>query len=243
MVAIPAKLYSATDDGKVSNIHQYHSECGNRIQMPKWCPVCQKRLETSEIKRGYEISKDQHITLEETDLESLPLRSLKQIEVVQFIDPAGIDVRCYTDCYLLSCEDVGARAFTLFLKVMETANLVAIAKLTYREREHLSAVRPFDGIMLLQTLHYSEELRPYDELKPRQVAISDREMEMAQMLIKAMTGQFDHKAYHNEYKEAFGKLIEAKIAGETIPAQAEKAPVSDVVEALLASLKAVGVEK
>lgn len=241
MVAIPAKLFTSTDDKRVS-FHQYHSECQSRLQMPKWCPVCERKVEQTEIKRGYEISDTQHIILEEQDFQSLPLKSLKQIEVVKFVDGARIDIRAITDCYFLSCEDIGAKAFVLFLKAMESANLVAIAKLTYREREHLSAIRPYNGIMLLQTLHYADELRPFDELRPRQVAVSDREMEMALALIKAMTGEFDLAEFHDDYREALGKLIEAKLNGETITAPAEQAPVKDVADALIESLNLLGVK-
>lgn len=243
MVSIPAKLYTATDDRRVP-FHQYHAECGSRIQMPRWCPVCERKLETAEIERGYEISETRHIILEETDFQSLPLKSLKQIEVVEFVDSASIDIRAYADCYFLSCEDVGVKAFNLLLKAMEKVKLVAIAKLTYREREHLSAIRPYDGIMLLQTLHYADELRPHDELKPRQMAmISDREMEMALALVKAMTAEFELANYHNDYREALEQLIEAKLDGKVItPIVPELAPVTDVAEALIQSLKLVGVK-
>jgi len=239
MVAIPAKLYTATDDKRVS-FHQIHGECGSRIQMPKWCPVCDRKLEAHEIKKGYEISENQHIILEDTDFQSLPLKSLKQIEVIEFVPSSQIDVRAFDSCYFLSCEDTGAKAFTLFLKAMETANLVGIAKLTYREREHLSAVRPYDGIMLLHTLHYADELRPYQDLKPREVALADNELELAQMLIDKMKGEFDLTKYHNDYREALERLIEAKLSGEVITVAPEQAPVTDVAEALLASLNMAG---
>jgi len=241
MVAIPAKLYTATDDKRVS-FHQIHAECGSRIQMPKWCPNCQRKLEAQEIKKGYEIGENQHIILEEQDFQSLPLKSLKTIEITEFTDRSWIDVRCFDACYFLTCEDTGAKAFTLFLKAMEKSNLVAIAKLTYREREHLASIRPYDGVMLLHTLHYAEELRPYDELKPRQVELSDKEMELALMLVDKMRGEFELGKYHDDYREALEKLIEAKLAGEVITAPAEKPPVTDVAEALLQSLQLTGVK-
>lgn len=243
MVAIPAKLYSATDDKRVS-LHQIHGECGSRIQMPKWCPACEQKLEASEIKKGYEVTEGQHILLEESDFESLPLKSLKTIEVVEFVDGSRIDVRAYSDCYFLSCEDTGAKAFSLFLMAMAKANLVAIGKLAYREREHLSAIRPYDGVMLLQTLHYADELRPYDEIKPRAVALSDKEMELAMMLIDRMRGEYDHTKYHDDYREALEKLVEAKISGQVVPVQVEaKAPTGDVLDALLASINLAGAKK
>lgn len=239
MVAIPAKLYSSTDDKRVS-FHQYHAECGTRIQMPKWCPGCDRKLEAFEIKKGYEISKDQHVILEESDFESLPLNSLKTVEVVEFVDPARIDGRCYADSYFLSCEDTGAKAFRLFSYAMEKLNVVGIAKLTYRDREHLSAIRPYDGIMLLQTLHYSDELRPYDELKPREVALADKEIELAEGLVQAMIVEFDLAKFHNEYREALETLIEAKINGEVITVIHEKPGVTDVADALIKSLEMIG---
>jgi len=239
MVAIPAKLYSATDNKRVS-FHQIHAECGSRIQMPKWCPNCQRKVEAQEIKKGYEIGENQHIILEEQDFQSLPLKSLKTIEVTEFTDRSWIDIRCFDACYFLTCEDTGAKAFTLFLKAMEKANLVAIAKLTYREREHLASIRPYDGVMLLHTLHYADELRPYEELKPKQVELSDKEMELALMLVDKMRGEFELGKYHNDYREALERLIEAKLAGEVIPVASEKAPVTDVADALLASLGMVG---
>lgn len=242
MVAIPAKLYTATDDRRVS-FHQIHGECGSRIQMPRWCPKCERKLETAELKKGYEVSENQHIILEDTDFQSLPLKSLKTIEVIQFVDGSQIDIRAYGDCYFLTCEETGAKAFRLFLKAMEQANLVGIAKLAYREREHLSVIRPHDGIMLIHTLHYADELRPYQDLKPREVALADNELELAQTLIGKMRGEFDLSQYHDDYREALEKLIEAKLAGEVITAPAERPPVTDVADALLASISLVGAGK
>jgi len=211
--------------------------------MPKWCPACERKLETHEIKKGYEINEAQHIILEDSDFQSLPLKSLKTIEVTEFVDGNQIDLRSYHDCYFLACEDTAVKAFKLFLTAMEKANLVAIAKLTYRDREHLSAIRPYDGIMLLHTLHYADELRPYDELKPRMVELSDNELELATMLVGKMKADFDYSQYHNDYREALERLIEAKLAGEVITAPAEKAPVADVADALLASLSMVGANR
>lgn len=240
MVAIPAKLYTATDDRRVS-FHQIHADCGSRLQMPKWCPQCERKVETSEIKKGYEMGEG-NIILEESDFQSLPLKSLKTIEVVEFTDRSRIDIRCLDTCYFLTCEDIGAKAFTLFLTAMEKANLVAVAKLTYREREHLVSIRPYDGLMLLHTLHYADELRPSDELKPRAVAISDKEMALALMLIDKMKGDFALGKYHDDYREALERMIEAKLSGQVLPASEAPAPVGDVADMLLKSLELASVK-
>lgn len=239
IVSIPSKLYSATEDAKIS-LHQYHKECGSRISMPKYCPNCQRMLESADITKGYEVGEG-YVPLSEQDFQSLPLKSVKTIEVVEFVEASQIDIRCYDKPYFMAADEAGHKAYKLFLMAMEKANVVAVAKLTYREREHLAVIRPYDGVMLLQTIHYADELRDYQDLRPHEYLISDREMELAETLVKAMSvSQFELGKYQNEYRDALERLIEAKIAGEVLPtAEAVPPPVADVAEALLASIELV----
>ena len=239
MVAIPSKLYSATEDTDIS-LHQYHKECGSRISMPKYCGTCQKMLTTADITRGYEVG-DSYVPLTEADFQSLPLKSVKTIEVVEFVDENQIDLRCYDKPYFLASDEGGYKAYKLFVQAMAEAKLVAVAKLAYLEKERLSVVRPYQGVMMLQTLRYAEELKDFADLRPVEYPVSDKELNLAVSLVKAMAvPQFDLTKYHDEYRQALERLIEAKIAGEALPvAQEAPAPVSDVADALLASLKLV----
>ena len=244
VVSIPAKLFSPTEDKRVS-FHQLHGECGSRLQMPKWCPNCNRKVESAEVKKGYEVAKGQNIMLEDTDFQNLPLKSLKSIEIVEFVQERQIDIRAFADYYFLSCEDIGAKPFALLMSAMKKADLMAIAKLCYREREHLSAIRPYNGIMLLHTLHYADELRPYEEIRPAQVSLSEKDSELAQMLVDRMRGDFDLSKYHDDYREALERMIEAKLMGKTeaVITEPEKAPVADVAQALMQSLEMLGVKK
>ena len=239
MVAIPSKLYSATEDVDIS-LHQYHKDCGRRISMPKYCGTCQKMLATADITKGYEVG-DSYVPLTESDFQSLPLKSVKTIEVVEFVDESQIDIRCYDKPYFLGSDEGGYKAYRLFVQAMAESRLVAVAKLAYRERERLAIVRPYQGVMMLQTLRYAEELKDCSDLEPPAYAISEKEQNLAVSLVKAMAvPQFDLSKYHDEYRQALEKLIEAKIAGEVLPvAQEATVPVSDVADALLASLKLV----
>jgi DNA end-binding protein Ku len=239
MVAIPSKLYSATEDADIS-LHQYHKDCGSRISMPKYCGTCQKMLASADITKGYEVG-DSYVPLSEQDFQSLPLKSVKTIEVVEFVDETQIDIRCYEKPYFLASDEGGYKAYKLFVHAMAESKLVAVAKLCYRERERLALVRPYQGVMMLQTLRYADELRDFSDLKPMEYPVSDKELDLAVSLVKAMASpQFDLGKYHDEYRQALEKLIEAKIAGEVLPvAQEAPAPVSDVADALLASLKLV----
>ena len=240
MVSIPSKLYSATEDARIS-LHQYHRECGSRISMPKYCPNCQRMLQTEDITKGYEVGEG-YVPLSEVDFQSLPLKSVKTIEVVEFVDASQVDIRCYDKPYFLAADEAGHKAYKLFLLAMEQTNLAAVAKLTYREREHLAIIRVYDGVMLLQTIRYADELREYDDLRPHEYPISEKEMELALTLVRAMAAsQFELDNYQNEYRQALERLIEAKIAGEVLPTpETELAPPADVADALLASLELVG---
>ena len=245
MVAVPVKLYSATDEQAV-HFNQLHRECGQRIQMPKWCPQCARKVEPTELVKGYEVSKGQYVVLDEADFQALPLKTLKTIEVVEFVDGSGIDPRHYDKSYFLAPDEAGGKAFLLFLQVVAEMGLTAVAKLCYHEREHLSALKPFGGVMLLQTLFYTDELRDPSELYPKTVPnITDREKDMARRLVEAMKSPVvDLSKFRDDYRDALLKVVEAKVAGQPIQAVAQ-APtgVVDLADALLASIQAAETAK
>jgi len=243
MVAIPAKLYSATEDQKVE-LHQAHRECMTRIKMPRWCPTCDRKVEGEEILRVYELAKDQYVPLDESDFQTLPLKSLKVVEVDSFVNADNIDPRLFDKSYFLVPEDVGLKAFHLLRKAMEKSKLAAVAKLGYRDREHLALVCPHGRGMLLQTLHYADELRSIEDFSilSQEAMISEKEMASALALVEALKVEdFDLSKYHNEYREALIGLIEAKMQGKvvTAPTAPKATSASDLDAALQASIDAI----
>jgi DNA end-binding protein Ku len=239
MVVIPIKLYGATEEHKIS-LNQLHTECKSQIKMPKWCPKCEKFLTPGEISKGYPLDKERFVELTGDDMAMLPLASIKSIAVKTFAKGV-LDPRMVTDHYYLSPDEMGAKAFVLFMKAMETSGVYAVARITMREREHLCAIRPMDGILLMQTLHWTDEVRDYGELMATAI-VSEKEMQMAQALISAMTGEAKLEDEQDQFTEAMKELIAAKLSGKVLEAPA--APVRaepDLVDALMASLKATGV--
>jgi len=236
MVAIAAKLYSATEDKRVS-FHQVHRECMTRIKMPRWCPSCERMLDTTEIQRVYELSAGQYVPFEEADFQALPLKSLKVIEVEAFVDPSNIDPRVFEKPYFLAPDEMGVKAFQLLRQAMEKSGLSAVAKLTYREREHIALIRPHGKALLLHTLYYADELKDVDAIAPTQEAmISEKEMAMALQLVQALKGEFDLSQYRDDYREALSQMIEAKIEGKAV-AKVE-VPEATIAFDLEASLRA-----
>ncbi len=241
LVSIPVKMFHSIQE-TTPRLHLVHAECGTRIQQKRYCPNCQRLIEWKEVKSGYEVTKDRHVIVEEEELESLPLKTLKSIDIQEFIDISQIDPRACYDSYYLVPEEEGVKPFWLLLKAMEATKLVAIGKLGYREREYLALIRPFNNLLLLQTLHYADQIRDPKEIPPlSEVAITERELSLAITLIGTLKNEkFDWNKYQDEYGQALSKLIEAKIQGLTlIPPRAEAKPkVLDLAETLLASIQA-----
>jgi DNA end-binding protein Ku len=240
MVSIPVKLYGAVEEQAV-RFNTLHRECGNRIQMPRWCPNCERRLEQAETVKGYPVGDDKFVVLEEQDFQALPVKSLKSIEVVEFVEASRIDPRHYDKPYFVAPDQAGGKAFALLMRGMEQVGKVAVAKLSMREREHLCTIRPFGEVLLLQTLYWADELRDAGAVKASLPQVTEQELKMAVALIQALEGEGDLTGYKDEYREALVRLIEAKLNGEAIQAAPveEAKPTEDVLAGLMASVEAV----
>jgi DNA end-binding protein Ku len=247
MVVMPVKIYPATQDKSVGMFNQIHAACGSRIKMPKTCPKCNRPVEAGEMVKGYSLGKvkggeEKFIYITDQELENMPLETAQNIAIDAFVPAEKIaDPRWLESCYFLSPEDTAVRPFVLFARTMENINSVGVAKVALKEqKEHLCIVRPFAGMLMLQTLHWADELRDYSEIMVS-TNVTEKEMELAKSLITAMTKEVDLASYQDEYRKAMLELIAAKQAGRSIAAPvAPKPAASDMVEALLASLKAVG---
>jgi DNA end-binding protein Ku len=245
MVVMPVKLYNSTTDNKretaMSNLH---IACGTPVKMPKHCPTCNIDVAVTDMVKGYAIGKDQYVRLTKEELATLPLSSTGNISVDGFIKDGLDDPRWVEKTYFLTPDKVGGKAFALFLKAMAAENVSGVAKITMREGsgESLCIVKPWNGLLTLQTLRWPEELKETQEFMPDNVAITDREMAMAKALINSMTGEFTPYNYVDSYTEAFKKLVEAKLSGEVIaaPVPLKDTSTDDIMAALEASLAAMG---
>jgi len=239
LVGMEVKLYKAVDQAE-TEFHLMHQDCGGgRIKYLYQCQKCQAQIaERGQLKKGYEYSKDQYIILEQGDLERLPLKTLHQIEVIGFVE-GPVDPRALETAYYLAPDKGNEKPFGLLYQAMQRLNVKAIGKLAYREREHLCLVQPFDGVLLVQTLCYADEIRPYDEIKPNTATLSEKEIGLGEALVKEMVMVFDHATFKDEYREALEKLIEAKVEGKELApvAVSEATSGGDLVSQLLASLK------
>ena len=243
LVTIPVKLYLATESKGVS-FNMLHAACRGRIQMKTYCPTDDEMIERSDTVRGYEVAPDQYVVITDEDLASVPLKTVRSIEIEQFVpvDSAAESTRFVKQAYYLEPEPVARKAFFLLRQVLAKQGLRAVCKIVLRDREQLAALDPFANTIMLSTLYWPDEVRPVGDLAiPEDDAeVRPAELAMAEQLVAMMTGEFDARAYRDEYREALMAVIEAKAAGEEIaePAAAPAAKLTDLVAALEASVAA-----
>ncbi len=239
MVSIPVKLFTATESKDIS-FRQLHRNDNARIRQLRWCSVEDQEVPYDEIVRGYEYAKDRYVILDEEDFEKLPLASKHTIELTAFVNADEIDPIYYEKAYYVEAEDAGLKPFALLIKALEEKGLTAIAQVAIRNKERLCALRHFEGRILLETLHYPDELRVRGLEPAESVEVSDAEMEMAFTLIEMLEQPFAPEQYGDEYRAALMTIIDAKLEGQEVveAEQPTTAKVVDLMSALKASVEA-----
>jgi DNA end-binding protein Ku len=249
LVNIPIRLYNAAD-GKGFSFNQLCSK-GHKIQYKKWCPVEEKEVSYSEIKKGYEITKDNYVVIEKDELQKIELKTTKTIDLKEFVDAGEFDPIFVEKSYYVAPEPKkGAnqqdKAYSLLVKVLKDSNKMAVGKVILKDnKEHLVALRAYQRGIVMHILHYMDEIRPVDQIKEisesTPAKIDGKEMELGQLLVQNLTSQeFDISQYSDTYAKELEKLIDAKSKGKTFTIQEEKEPsgqTKDLVSALKASLQ------
>jgi DNA end-binding protein Ku len=243
LVTIPVGLYSAVgrEDEKL-DFHLLHEKDGARIHYERRCDKGHKDIGWDEIVKGHEYKKGKWVTITDEDMEGLDLESLRTIDVVTFAPSEQIDPIFYEKAYYMVPEEDALKAYRLVVDALEDEGLVGVCKVAIREREHLAAMRVKDGILVLQTMHWPEEVREakFAQLKKR-TRVDDRERKMARQLIQHLSSDFEPSQFKDEYHKALKKLVNKKIKGEDIvvpPEPEETGQVVDLMEALRASVDA-----
>jgi DNA end-binding protein Ku len=245
LVNVPVKLYSATSP-KTVRFHQLSSKTGVRIRQKRVDPSTDEEVPYEDIVKGYEITPERYVLIEPEELEALDPKATKTVDIESFVDLAEIDPIYYDHTYYLAPSAGGAKAYKLLLEAMEEEGKVGIGKVVLRSKQQLAALRPGDGVLMLTTMLWGDEvLSPerVDELDSvAEADASQRELKMAEQLIESLSSEFDPTSFKDEYRERVLDLIERKAAGEEIavqPQAEEPEAAPDLMAALEASLAAV----
>jgi DNA end-binding protein Ku len=235
LVNIPVRLFAATEN-KGLKFRFLHEPCLTPIKYQKHCPTCEREVSQEEIVRGYEYEKGRFVIIREEDLERIPVKTTKSIDILDFVSITEIDPVYYDRTYYLEPADGGQKAYALLLQAMEGAGRVAVAKIVIRDKESLAAVRVREGCLVLETMFWADEIRSPAELKlPQQPEVHEKEIQMARSLIENLSAPFAPEKYTDEYRRALLEVIEAKVEGEDVVG-VEPAPPGKVVD-LMAALE------
>ena len=240
LVSIPIRVFPATEE-KTLHFNQLHDADGGRIKYKRVCAVCGEEVPFEHIVKGFEIEKDRYVMLEDEDFDAVPVESSRAIDILQFVDLEEIDPIYFKKSYYLIPEETGVKAYSLLRQAMSQDGRVGIAKVSFRDKEHLAALRFRDEVFVLETMFWPDEIRAaeFEELE-KDVKLRPQEVQMAQTLIENLTEEWNPEQHRDEYREALMDIVEKKAAGEEIVMQeaAEPTKVVDLMEALKASVEA-----
>ena len=238
LVTIPVKLYSATETKDVS-FHQVRRSDGSRIKYKRVSAVDGEEVPYGEIAKGYELSSGETVVLTDEDFSDLPLTTSRAIDVLQFVPLEQVDPIYFEKSYYLEPDKAGVKPYALLRDALDESGKVALVKVALRNRESLGTLRVRDGVFVLETMLWPDEVRTPDfGFLDDEVEVRPQELAMAGSLIETLSGDFDPGQYKDTYREALQQVIEAKVAGQEVVAPTEAQPTSGTVVDLMAALRA-----
>jgi len=247
LLNVPVKLYSAVARRSIG-LREIRESDGARIRHRRVAEGTDEEVPYEKIIKAFEISKDQYVPLTKDELAALAPEKSRAIEVRDFVDLEEIDPIYFDSPYYLGPADGAERAYSLLARAMEDSGKIAVARFVLRNKEHLAAIRPSDGVLTLTTMRFADEVVPPSELDDvlpdKQPKVDKREIEMAGQLIDSLTRSFDPGIYRDEYREQLLALIERKAEGKDVlaaPEAAEPEPTKapDLMAALEQSIAEV----
>ena len=209
-----------------------------------------KEVSWDQIVKGYEYEKGKYVVLKDEDFERVDLEATQTVDIQDFVDQEEIDPMFFYKPYYLEPQKGGDKAYALLRDALKDSGKVGIAKVVIKTRQYLAGVKPEDGALVLELMHFAGELADPGKLHvPKKTEVGKREMNMAKSLIDSMSSKWNPEKYKDDYREALIKVIEEKVeaGGKEIEEKPKKAPkptkVIDLVSVLQKSLEETGRKK
>jgi len=245
LVSIPVKLYSATQASAGVSFHLLHAKCGTRLKQQYVCPLDSEIVPRDQMIKGYEFAKEQYVTFTPEELKALEEKATQAIDIAHFIPRERVDPVYYDKAYYLGPDKGGEKAYRLLATVMQETDRAAVARYAARGKQYIVMLRASDAAqggvgIVMQTLLYADEVRPFSEVPIPEAEVREREVELAKQLVDQIAAEtFNPNEYEDDVRKRVQADIDRKIAGKEIavsPEPAETGRVIDLMEALKASL-------
>ncbi len=248
LVAIPVKLYSATQSGSAISFNLLHATCGSRLKQQY---ICQKEgvvVERDEMVKGYEFAKDQYVRFTPEEIKQLEEVGTHSVDISEFVPIEAIDPVYFDKTYYLAPDKGAAKPYALLVEALKDSKRCAVARWASRGKSHIVALRPVGDVLTMQQLYFASDVRPATEMDVAKIDVKPQELKLAKQLIDQQTAEsFDPAAYTDEVRARVEAVIQKKVEGQEISVS-ETQPdtggkVIDLMDALRASLEKTGAAK
>jgi DNA end-binding protein Ku len=243
LVNIPIKMFTAVSRKSVS-FNQIDTRTGSRIQYRKVSAADGEEVASEQIAKGYQLSSGEYVLVGDDELAALDPEATRTIDIEQFVDLEEIDPIYYDSPYYVAPDKAARKPYALLTRAMEEEGKVALARFVMRSKQYLAALRPKDGVLVMSTMVYADEVNDPKELGEfddvAEVDVSDRELRMASQLVESLTEPFEPERFEDTYRNQVLELIERKAAGEELvapPTPVAEEKVVDLMAALEASVR------
>lgn len=240
LVSIPVKLYSAAESAATIRFNQIDKRDGSRVKQQLISSKSGEIVPKEDIVKGYEFSRGQYVLFDPEELKALEVAATYMIDIDEFVPDGAVDRIYYNKGYFLGPDKGGARAYKLLTEALRETGRVAIGRYAARGRQHLVMVRPMEDGLMLEQLHYADEIRDFKEVPVEDAEVKNNELQLAKQVIEqGAVDQFDATKYKDEVREQMMAMIDRKVQGEDIsvaPTEMPEHKVVDIMQALKASL-------
>jgi len=242
LVSVPVNLYSSSESKSTVSFNMLHKKCGTRLKQQYTCPKDNEVVTRDETVKGYEFAKDQFVVLSTEEVKALEEKATGTIDVVEFVPLAKVDREYLDKCYYLAPDKGGDRAYRLLTAALLDTGRAALGQYAARGKQHLVLLRPLNGVLVMEQLHYADEVRPTTEVTIPAGEVLAKELALARQLIEqTATDSFEPHKFKDTVRERVMETIQRKIEGQDITADATPdggGKILDLMEALKASLAA-----
>jgi DNA end-binding protein Ku len=245
LVAIPVKLYSATESSKAISFNMLHKPCGSRLKQQYLCLKEGVTVERDDIVKGYEFAKDQYVIFSPEELKAMEEAGTHSADIAEFVPLESVDPVYFDKAYYLAPDKGGAKPYALFARALRDSNRCALGRWAARGKQYIVMIRPVEDGLIMQQLLYADEVRSIKEVDIPKTEVKEGELKLAQQLIEQQSSEtFDPTAYTDQVRARIEAAIEKKVEGQEITlaegAEPGGAQVIDLMEALRASLERKG---
>jgi len=238
LVSIGVKLYSATEERDVS-FHQVRRSDGARIRYRRVAETDGEEVAYADIAKGYQLPSGETVVLTDEDFADLPLPSARVVDVLQFVPLEQIDPIYFNKSYYLEPDKGAVKPYVLLRDALEDSDTAGLVKVAIRNREQLATLRVRDGVIVMETMIWPDEVREADfGFLDEDVDLRPQERQMARSLLDSMAGDFDPSEYTDDYRQALESVIEAKVEGREVVETEDAQPTADNVVDLMSALRA-----